>query len=121
MKYSTTFSEMSEIFALIAKADNKIGAYLQSENEYANACENYRASGYKPSFGEKQHLAYEAMVKARRSMNACFKKLLVAFQADSSDFNDIRLRELAKRDYEPCSFLNAAKDEAIRLAKYIEL
>ena len=121
MKYSTTFSEMSEIFALIAKADNKIGAYLQSENEYANACENYRASGYKPSFGEKQHIAYEAMVKARRTMNACFRKLLVAFQADSNDNNDKNLRDLAKRDYEPCRFLYAAKNEAMRLAKYIEL
>ncbi len=121
MKYSTTFAEMSEIFALIDKADNKIGAYLQSENEYANASENYRASGYNLSFAKEMHIAYEAMVKARRAMNACFRKLLTAFQADSNDDNDKYLRDLAKRDYEPCRFLSAAKREAMRLARNIEL
>ena len=121
MKYTTTFSEMSEIFALIAKTDDKIGKYLFSEEVYANASENYRASGYKLSVGNEMHEAYDGMVKARRAMNKCFSQLLVMFQADSDDFNDQNLRDLAKRDYEPMSFLSAAKWEAMRLAKCIQL
>ena len=121
MKHSTTFSEMSEIFALIAKTDEKIGKYLVSEEIYASACENYRASGYLLSIGHEMHKAYDAMVKARRAMNKYFMKILFAFQADGNNYEDENLRDLAKRDYEPCRFLNAAKYEAMRLAKCIEL
>lgn len=121
MKYTTTFSEMSDIFALIAKADEKIGKYLLSEDVYARACEKYNGSNYSIEYASEMHDAYDGMVKARRAMNAVFMKLLVAFQADSTDYNDENLRDLAKRDYEPCRFLTAAKREAMRLTKYIEL
>lgn len=121
MKFSTNFHEMSEIFALIAKTDDMIGKYLASEDTYAEACENYRASNYKLSIGSEMRKAYDTMVKARRAMNKCFMKLLVLFQADGTNYEDWNLRDLAKRDYEPCRFLNAAKYEAIRLAKCIEL
>ena len=121
MKYSTTFAEMSEIFALIAKTEDTIGKYICAENDYNEASDKYAASGYAIERGFEMSNAYGAMLKARRAIHTCFKKLLAAFQADSNFDNDKILREEAERDYEPHRFLYAAKREAMRLAKCIEL
>ena len=126
MKYETTFSEMSSIFALVATAEEKVEKYIFSETVYSEKCDAYNKSGYNIEKGHEMCDAYDSMEKARKGMRNSFKKLIAAFGVYDTDerfrsYEDQNLMDLAKRDYEPYRFLGAAKREAVRLAKYITI
>ena len=121
MKYTSTFSEMGEIFACIAKAEKKVEKYICAEADYTEASNEYAESDFNYLKGIEMHKRFEASEKARKAVKAAFKQLLKLFQADSNNYGDEELRKLAARDYEPYRFLYAAKYEAMRLAKCIEI
>ena len=121
MKYETSFSEMSEIFALIAKTEDKINLYIVAEAEYSEASNEYSKSDYNYVKGLEMSAKYDAMEKARKAMKSYFKKVVAAFDLDSNSYEDRLIIEDSKRDYEPFRFLYSAKREAMRLAKYITL
>lgn len=121
MKYETNFSEMSEIFALIAKTEDKIQAYIAAEADYNEASHEYTRSDYNFVKGMEMSEKYDAMQKALKAMKGYFKKVVAAFELDSKNYEDRDLIESSKRDYEPFRFLYAAKREAMRLTKYITL
>jgi len=121
MKFTTNFSEMSEIFSLIAKTEDKIEKYILAENDYNEASHEYSRSDYNIVKGSEMCEKYDAMEKARKAMKSYFKKVVSAFELDDRNYEDRCIIEDSKRDYEPFRFLYSAKREAIRLAKYIEL
>ena len=121
MKYDATFSEMSEIFALIAKTEDKVQTYIAAEAEYNEASHEYTRSDYNIVKGMEMSAKYDAMQKALKAMKTYFKKVVAAFELDSNSYEDRLIIEESKRDYEPFRFLYSAKREAMRIAKYIKL
>lgn len=120
MKTSTNFSEMSDIFAAIAKAETKTQAYKNARAAYEGASAEFDGDAGNRVAADLMLKTYDEMLKARRALNASFTKLLTLFQATTSCYEDEHLREQAKRYYDPDGFIYAAKTEAMRLVKYIE-
>lgn len=121
MKYETNFKEMSEIFGLIAKAEEKINAFLESRKNYDEASFNFSQSGYLAREGALMCESFDKMEKAEKSMKQSFKKVLVALGADTDCYEDKHLCEVATRTYEPKRFLICAKEAAMRLVRCVEI
>ena len=80
MKTSTNFSEMSDIFAAIAKAETKTQAYKNARAAYEGASAEFDGDAGNRVAADLMLKTYDEMLKARRALNASFTKLLTLFQ-----------------------------------------
>lgn len=117
MKYETTFEELGKIFSTIAKAEEKVKALKEAEDQYNNASDAY----YNGGDFEPMHEAFEARAKARKAVKKVFSELLCLLDIDGccTSGEEGYIVELSKRLYEPLSFLTAIKEQAVRLAKSV--
>ena len=76
MKYQTTFQELSKIFAIVAKIDVKIEAFVHASGEYTQASEAYAASDYSTEKSVEMCAAYDVREKARKAMRATFQEFV---------------------------------------------
>lgn len=88
MKTSTNFSEMSDIFAAIAKAETKTQAYKNARAAYEGASAEFDGDAGNRVAADLMLKTYDEMLKARRALNASFTKLLTLFQATTSCYED---------------------------------
>lgn len=121
MKYQTTFQELSKIFAIVAKIDVKIEAFVHASGEYTQASEAYAASDYSAEKSVEMCAAYDVREKARKAMRATFREFIKAVDLDfDNSYEAEELRKAAREDHNARGFQYMAQREALRLSKYVK-
>ena len=119
MKYETTFAELANIYATIAKTDERIAEYKRLRNEYNRISDELNANWtYEKSVEYCD--AYDAQEKAYRLVIRSNKKLAELMELDKENYEDAAL--LKKIDYvsDMAYFVSAIKYRAVNLARYIQ-
>ena len=121
MKYETTFEELGKIFSTVAKAEKKVAALKAAKKAYSDASDEYCKNDYDAFYAMRQSEAYDEAEKARKAVKKVFSELIDVLGLDRSAKygEEAYIIELSTRLYEPLSFLSAAKQEAIRISKFI--
>ena len=121
MKYETTFEELGKIFSTVAKAEKKVAALKAAKKAYSEASEEYCKNDYDAFYAMRQSEAYDVAEKARKAVKKVFSELIDVLGLDRTAQygEEAYLIELSTRLYEPGHFLSAAKQEAIRISKFI--
>lgn len=121
MKYETTFEELGKIFSTVAKAEKKVAALKAAKKAYSEASEEYCKNDYDAFYAMRQSEAYDVAEKARKAVKKVFSELIDVLGLDRTAQygEEAYLIELSTRLYEPGHFLSAAKQEAIRISKFV--
>lgn len=121
MKYNATMKEMAEIFAALAKAEEKMEQRTIAENAYSEALHEYTAYGFEGPACATMQIAYDEMKKAEAAMRRSFDKILDLFEVDRKAFagDDAYYCKLAGETYHPLHFFYAMRREALNLVKTI--
>ena len=117
MKFETTYTELANIYASIAKADAKYQEFLNANLAYNEASRAYADSGYLLSKANEMSEAFDLRDKAEKALLRTYSKLvdLLGINRNERYGEEVYFLSYSKR----CtgSFLCIAKREALRLAK----
>lgn len=117
MKYEATFNEIGIIFTTIAKAEEKVKALKEAEDQYNNASDAY----YNGGDFEPMHDAFEARAKARKAVKAIFQKVIDVLELNPDNSTDEFIIREAGRLWEPMAFITSVKYHAVQIVKYVNI
>lgn len=116
MIYDVNFSQMANIFATIAKAEEKVQILTDAAKRYDSASEAYLLIG---SNFDEMHDAFEAREKARKAVKNIFAKTVEVLNLDPSNSTDEYMIRESKELWKPMSFLTSAKYRAMEIVKFV--
>ncbi len=121
MKFETTYTELSNIYAYIGKAELRIQNYKDAETAYNQASDAYRDSDYLLSKGMEMSAALETRDKAEKAVLKVYSKLVDLLGLDRSSKYGEEAYYIKESKSINGMFLYIAKREALRLAKTLSL
>lgn len=117
MKFETTYTELSSIYASIAKAEAKYQEFLNAESAYYDASRAYTESGYLQSKANEMNEAFDLRDKAKKALLRTYSKLVDLLGINRKELYGEESYFLNQSKRCTGSFLEIAKREALRLAK----
>lgn len=117
MKFETTYTELSSIYATIAKADAKYHELLNADRTYYDASRAYDDSGYLLSKANEMSEAFDLREKAKKALLRTYSKLVDLLGINRKELYGEEAYFLTQSKRCTGSFLEIAKREALRLAK----